>query len=128
MVTVLKRHSTGRLHRTCNFVGRATFEGIDHDQQLHDGVIDLGTARLNDKDILFTDARQDPNTCFALFDKALVLVASSWQGGCNKAACAAPSTSPIWRAREELRGSSHWRTGSALRRLGACPGSHRFAM
>lgn len=54
---------------TCDLVGRAALAGIDHDQELHDGVVNLGTARLHDKDILFTDARENSNTCLALTER-----------------------------------------------------------
>lgn len=51
---------------TCYFCGRAAFAGRDHDEQLHDGVVDGGTARLDDKDILLSDTGEDLNACLAL--------------------------------------------------------------
>lgn len=51
---------------TSDLGGRASFAGRDHDEQLHDGVVDLGTARLDDENILLPDAGQDLNRCLAL--------------------------------------------------------------
>lgn len=39
----------------CDALGRGTLAGIDHDQELHEGVVDLGGSRLDDVDILVTD-------------------------------------------------------------------------
>lgn len=58
--------------RTSDLVGRAAFAGIDHDQKLHDGVVDLGTPRLNDEDILLAHTGQDPNARLALLFCSLV--------------------------------------------------------
>jgi hypothetical protein len=41
---------------TRDLVGRPPFAGRDHNQKLHDGVIDIGTARLHDEDIFFSNA------------------------------------------------------------------------
>lgn len=54
------------VERTCDLVGRATLASRDHDEQLHDGVVDSGTPRLDNEDILLSDACEDPDTCLAL--------------------------------------------------------------
>lgn len=46
--------------------GRATLAGRDHDQELHDGVIDPGAPGLDDKHVLFPDTSHDPHASFAL--------------------------------------------------------------
>jgi len=51
---------------TCDLVRRATLASGYHDEQLHDGVIDLGTPGLDDKDVLLSHAGEDPHTCLAL--------------------------------------------------------------
>lgn len=51
---------------TGDFGGRTAFAGRDHDQQLHDGVVDLGTARLDDEDIFLSNTIGDFDACFAL--------------------------------------------------------------
>lgn len=45
---------------------RAAFAGRDHDEQLHDGVVDCGTAGLDDEDILLSDTGEDLDACLAL--------------------------------------------------------------
>ena len=54
------------LDNTSDLIGGPPVAGRDHDQKLHYGVIDVGTARLHNEDILLSDTRQDPNTCLAL--------------------------------------------------------------
>ena len=39
----------------CDALGRGTLTGVDHDQELHEGVVDLGGSRLDNVDILVTD-------------------------------------------------------------------------
>lgn len=51
---------------TSDLVGRPSLGGRDHDQKLHYGVIDVGTARLHNEDIFLSNAGQKSNTCFAL--------------------------------------------------------------
>lgn len=46
--------------------GRAAFAGRDHDEQLHDCVIDGGTAGLDDEDIFLSDTVEDLDACLAL--------------------------------------------------------------
>ena len=52
--------------RTGDLVGRAAIAGGYHDQQLHDGVVDGGTARLDNEDIFLADAREDADAGLAL--------------------------------------------------------------
>lgn len=54
------------MKRTCDFVGGAALARRDHDEQLHDGVINPGAPRLDNEDILLSDACEDPDTCLAL--------------------------------------------------------------
>jgi hypothetical protein len=56
----------GRVSRTCDFVRRTTFTGRDHYKKLHDAIVDLSAARLDDKDIFFSNTREDLHTGFAL--------------------------------------------------------------
>lgn len=51
---------------TCDFVRGAAFAGADHDEKLHDGVVDPRTAGLHHENILLTNASQDPDTRLAL--------------------------------------------------------------
>lgn len=46
---------------TSDLAGRASLASRNHDEQLHDGVVDLGAAGLNDEDILLADAGEDPD-------------------------------------------------------------------
>lgn len=54
------------MEHTSDLVGRSTFAGRDSDQQLHDGVIDPGTPRLDHEDILLTHAGEDANARLTL--------------------------------------------------------------
>lgn len=51
---------------TGNFGSRAAFAGRDHDEQLHDGVIDPWATGLDDEDILLPDTLEDLDTRLAL--------------------------------------------------------------
>lgn len=53
--------------RTSDLACRAALASRDHDQQLHDGVVDLRTAGLDDEDVLVAGARQDADAGFALW-------------------------------------------------------------
>ena len=46
---------------TSDLAGRTSLASRDHDQKLHNRVVDLGAAGLNDEDILLTDAGKDPD-------------------------------------------------------------------
>lgn len=61
---VHKGPATTRL--TGDLGGRTSFAGRDHDQQFHDGVIDLGAAGLDNKDVLLSDAVGDLDARLAL--------------------------------------------------------------
>lgn len=52
--------------------GRAAFAGRDHDEQLHDCVIDGGTAGLDDEDILLSNTVEDLDACLALQRRNMV--------------------------------------------------------
>lgn len=52
--------------RTCDLIRRAALASRYHDQQLHNGVVDLRTPRLNNKNIFFSYTREDSDTCLAL--------------------------------------------------------------
>jgi hypothetical protein len=39
----------------CDALGGGTLAGVDHDQEFHEGVIDLGRSRLDNVHILVTD-------------------------------------------------------------------------
>lgn len=52
--------------RTSDRLRRAPFARGDHNQQLHDTVIDLGAATLNNKDILVPNRDADIHTGFAI--------------------------------------------------------------
>lgn len=49
----------GREQRTGDFVSRTAFARRDKNQELHDAIIDLRTARLDDEDILLSNAGED---------------------------------------------------------------------
>lgn len=65
-----RSHSRSRSHprkkHTGNFGSRAAFAGRDHDEQLHDGVIDPWATGLDDEDILLPDTLEDLDTRLAL--------------------------------------------------------------
>ena len=52
--------------RTGDLVCRAALAGRDHDEQLHDGVVDLGAAGLDDKHVLLPNTSEDADACFAI--------------------------------------------------------------
>lgn len=60
------RRDAKRASHTCDLVRRAAVTRLDHDQQLHDCVVDLGAAGLDNEDVLFSDARQNAHTGLAL--------------------------------------------------------------
>lgn len=60
------RDATGRRALTRNLVRGAALACGDHDEQLHDGVVDLWAAGLNDEDVLLSHAREDPHAGLAL--------------------------------------------------------------
>lgn len=51
---------------TSDFVCRTTSTSIDKDKKLHYTIIDRLASRLNDKDVFFSDTRQDLHTCLTL--------------------------------------------------------------
>jgi hypothetical protein len=46
--------------------GGAALAGIDHDEQLHDVIVDLAAATLHNEDILVADRRLDLNRRLAI--------------------------------------------------------------
>ena len=57
---------------TSNRFGGAALASGYHNEQLHDGVVDPGTSRLNNEDIFLADAGQDADARFALGARSLV--------------------------------------------------------
>lgn len=55
-----------RVEATGDGLRRAAFTSRDHDEKLHEGIIDLVAATLNDKDILITDGSIDTDRCLAV--------------------------------------------------------------
>lgn len=51
---------------TCDGFGRAAFTGRDHNQKLHDAVVDFGTAALDNEDILVPNRDADVNAGLAV--------------------------------------------------------------
>lgn len=105
---------------TGNLVGRATFAGRDHNQKLHDGVIDLGAARLDDKDILFSNTSQHSDARLALHADKKKEITSALPVPTRS------SDATVAVAFIESCRNLHWRIGSAPRRRESCPGSRRF--
>lgn len=52
--------------RTSDLVCRTALASRNHNEQLHDGVVDLGAARLDDKDILLSHAGENPDAGLAI--------------------------------------------------------------
>lgn len=51
---------------TCDFVRGTSLAGRNHDEQLHDAIIDLRTTGLHNEDILLPNAGHDLDAGFAL--------------------------------------------------------------
>lgn len=51
---------------TSDLRGGAALAGRDHNQELHDGVVNPRAPRLDDEHVLFPDTSHDPHTSFAL--------------------------------------------------------------
>lgn len=66
---------------TCDFVCGTAFASTDHNEQLHDGVIDPRAPRLDDKDVFLAHAGQDTHACLALFVVKSQLVWQRYRGG-----------------------------------------------
>lgn len=57
---------------TSDLGGRASFAGRDHNQQFHNGIIDLGTAGLHNEDILLSDTIEHLDARLALQRRGIV--------------------------------------------------------
>jgi len=71
MATQLIEVSASRIGRekqrhTSNLARGTSLARRDHDEQLHDGVVDLGAAGLNDEDVFLAHAREDADACLAV--------------------------------------------------------------
>ena len=63
-------YQTGSSKRTSDLVRRTSLTGGDHDQEFHNGVIDLGASRLDHEDVLLSDTCENSDACLALEEKA----------------------------------------------------------
>lgn len=90
---------------TSNRLGRTTFAGGDHNEKLHDAVIDLATAALHDIDILVSHGDTNVDAGFTIGELAQV----SFSGGGTQALTDSICKTWMRRAREDLHAPHLWR-------------------